>query len=131
MYMNGEHKTVLMRVNADIDEQMVPLVTMFNSNPRIRTLSCCQGNPRVVDEIMKDAWLAFRLDSSYEYAQLCEFCFSVLEPLLWKTPADFPVEAHITIEGRQGNYIARLYLINQEIAKVTELLKPAFKEYKG
>jgi hypothetical protein len=124
-----EHPTKVVKVNASIDEQMVPLVELFNSNPQIRTISCCQGDPRKDGEIMRDAWIAFAFDNQYEYRGLTEFAFGVLEPELWKHDTQ-PLGASVTVTSEQGNYIARLHLPNAAIGKVTELLKPVFERSK-
>lgn len=127
------HNTVVVKVNADIDEKLAPLIELLNRDQRIRTISCCQGEPHEEGKPLTPAFICFEVPRSaafsvsapaedgpdgHPYGGTVDFCFNKLSPLLHQLQ-----EARVTVTCELMRYVARMEFMHEDIDKLFGLVR--------
>ena len=114
-----EHKTVHVDfLDADIDEQVLPLVMEMNS-AYVTTISSCQGDPGIIGQGGRYGHIAFQMAEPNDWTMLSNILFKTMWPVFKPMWDDVRVE----MTASENGFYGWLYFRNEAIPSVLKAMR--------
>lgn len=121
-----QHKQVMVKVNAEVDEGIAPLVKALNEFEFIKTSGSCQGRPGDEDT----AIFAYVYFFCGHWTKVADFVFKTLAPRLGAAVDDPILNIYVRLSDHEEPLL-KLEMSAESIGAVTQVVKDIRKMLRG